>query len=213
MRYLNLRRLAQPPPKARDGGALRVYADEDGVLHTINSEGTDAPFAEPGTLPSTAGKSEGDVLALDSELEADWAAPSGGSQTLAEVLAAGSDGDGGGMTNTGVITTGGGDVSAEGGDISSGGGLITSGGGNVESSGGDFDSNGGDLLVGAGALRFGSAFRINSDATIAGTSGAAFLGNVAAVAAGGTKPEVPASPTEQDIVDALVALGLVTQAS
>jgi hypothetical protein len=27
------------------------------------------------------------------------------------------------------------------------------------------------------------------------------------------RPEVPATPTEQDIVDALVALGLVTQAA
>jgi hypothetical protein len=48
---------------------------------------------------------------------------------------------------------------------------------------------------------------INSDRKIT-----AFANNVTMDTTPTSPPEVPATPTEQDIVDALVALGLVTQA-
>lgn len=139
--------------------------------------------------------------------------PPAGSQDLASVLNNGIDGNSAGMTNTGAIFTGGGNVVSDGGNISTAGGDILTATGEIDSGGGDINSGGGDLLTGGGDLRLGSTFRINANATIAGSSGAAFLGNVATVAAGGTKPELPATPLPQDIADALVALGLVTQAS
>ena len=48
------------------------------------------------------------------------------------------------------------------------------------------------------------------DKAIDGTVSLTVDGN--AVVAPSSIPEVPAAPTEQDIVDALIALGLVTQA-
>jgi hypothetical protein len=90
---------------------------------------------------------------------------------------------------------------------------------------GDPDKEGGSATIGGGSGNQASSegayaiFGGGSDVSDAGaidmagsaigftTTAMGFFGNSAV-----PRPEVPASPTEQDIVDALVALGLVTQA-
>lgn len=79
-------------------------------------------------------------------------------------------------------------VSTAGGDLDTAGGDVTLGGGLLDTEDGDIDAGSGDVIV-AGAV-----------------TGWATL-------VPGTVPEVPASPTAQDIVDVLVAWGTVTQAA
>lgn len=135
---------------------------------------------------------------------ADVTIEGGSTPDLAAVLGEGSNGGGVGMSNTGQIDTGGDDVNTNGGAI--------------DTDGGNIGTNGGTVNVKAGHLKTGSTGSVQTalveaESAAGLTVGAAFstLGFFGASTV--NRPEVPAIPTPQDIVDALLALGLVQQAS
>jgi hypothetical protein len=72
--FLKLRSGPAPPPSS-EAGAVRVYADSDGALRSVQSDGTDAAIGGGSSLPDTAGHDEGDLLALDAGLDAIWTPP------------------------------------------------------------------------------------------------------------------------------------------
>lgn len=148
---------------------------------------------EPATYLNFGGATVGDAGAGVADITVDAPSPD-----LAAVLAEGSNGGGLGMQNTGQIDTG-----AD--DVNTGGGAVNTGGGNVSTGGGDLVLDGGDLSI-------ATQFRINADGSVGGTVIPTFWVALATHAANGSLPEIPAVPTPQDIVDALVTLGLVTQA-
>lgn len=122
---------------------------------------------------------------------------------LTDVLGVSDDAGGHDITNVvNVVLDGSGSFDANGGGIGSGGGNIDAGAGNVTTSSGAIKTLTGHvetpLVKGVGtALVLGSA----DDAL--GFFGAAVT----------SAPQVSALPTVQNVVDALVALGLITQAA
>lgn len=95
------------------------------------------------------------------------------------------------MTTTGSLTIDG--------DLETGGGAVNTGGGDVDTGGGSLASV--FAISMDGNLTIGDA--LDHDGTAVG-----FYGTTPAA-----RPEAPASPTAQDVVDILLAVGLCTQAA
>jgi len=75
--YLELRKSIPPAPAPQEDNT-RFYADDNGALRSLQSDGTDAPVAGAGVLPDPT--DDGDVLTV---VEGEWAgAPGGGSMPM-----------------------------------------------------------------------------------------------------------------------------------
>jgi hypothetical protein len=172
-----------------------------------------------GALPDPETGSAGDVPKVN-EAETAYELASG-VPTLAEVLDAGNVAESTtiiegltallGTTDAPIVVNGGTD-GTEGGDVEIRAGDGTAGPGNVQIIGGGNEvDNTASITVGAADVG-GAAIMFDATGGLL-VNGQQFLAGAADLANGGTKPELPATPTEQDIADALVALGLVTQAA
>lgn len=210
MNFLNLVRRATPPRATY--GRIALFADADGVVKTIQPDGTVAPVAGD-ALPDTEGASEGDALTLDAELAPGWR-PNGGSQPFTGWTQDESD--------PANVTTNGGRLGGlpepdDGADaatkdyvdntayVPSQGTTLDTGGGDVDTSGGNV-SGAAEIVAPSPELALTALGGFKSVRVEQATGNLGFFG----VAPVGPQ-EVPAVPTVQDVLNVLLAFGLAFQ--
>lgn len=134
---------------------------------------------------------------------------SGVPQTLAQVLAAGNDGDTGGMTNTGGIDTGGASIDVGAGQVTVGNVVIDGDGNGIDTGGDSIDAGGGIISSGVGGAVATELVR----AVVAGTGTTIGVNASAKLGFYGVAPVALQTGVAVDaagIHAALVALGLIT---
>lgn len=177
--------------------------DERGIVHVQG----DANFTDPDNLPG------GGLPTGWTQDESDPANVSTNGANLNLNVPEGS---------AGSLVTGGGQVQTNGGAVQTGTGNVETGGGNVLLTGGSINTDGGDILLNGGDIGLTDAVWSDSGLNTFGgtltTMGGTGAGTIRAKGALGVNgavpntPVLPAIPTPQDIADALVALGVCTQA-